>query len=493
MHNGRTTRRARGRSGWTLLECMLTVAIMATIFAASVPLLHTGRSMYDAAEPRILVSQEGRSALSMVTAAIRQARAVTAVSDDGTGRASIYFLSRDGQAMVLTRDAATGYLLFGPVGSTAVIARNCSVLAIRGYTAGGQLLSSPLTDPTGVGVVEIAVTVADAKGRILPMTLTTSAAVGRTAPRVIINEIMYDPPSAFGTWEKAQWVELYNASTVPVDITGWGLWTKGQTASADGLIPDVLYSTGSGVIPPGGYALVTSTPSDLYRELASNGDFESGTSGWQFDSVRWLRSSGGAYSGSWKIRIMGGGWTTLYQNFKIPTGAYNPRVVVRARMYQGAVATSRLTVRVTNRSTTVLIPIYDATFTSDWTTYEASAASIVNTDARLEIKAYAPSISDYMYVDAVAIVYSATPTHSTNCRHFWVSDDEIGWDIYKKQLFLGQGVGLSDAVVWDTSWGGDDDGTTVSRVSPWAPSTESSSWVPGPYGGTPAAPNGGGP
>jgi len=496
MQDGRTTRwaRAPGRPGWTLLECVLAVAIMAAIFAAAVPLLHAGRVTFDAAEPRVLVSQEARFALSMVSASLRQAWAVTAVSNDGAGNASVSFLSRDGQPTVLSRDAATKQLFFGPVGATAVIAKNCTGLSVRGYTAGGQLLSPLLADPTGAAAVEIAMTVADAKGRIPPTTLTTRAAVERTPRKVIINEIMYDPPGAFGSWERAQWVELYNASPAAVDVAGWGVWTKGQSVPVDGLIPDVLYSTGSGVIPPGGYALVTSWPSDLYREVLSNGDFEGGTGGWQFDTSRWMRSMGGAYSGNYKIHIWGGGWTTMYQDFKIPSDANNPCVLVRARMDQGSVPQSRLIIRITNRSSTVLLPIYDGLFTSGWTTYRATVpSSIINTDARLEIKVNASSSSDGMHVDAVGIVHSRLPTHSPDCLHLWVNDKEIGSDISKKQLFLGQGAALHDVAVWDPLWGGSHDGTTLSRVGPYAPSTEPSSWKPGPYGGTPAAPNGGGP
>jgi len=48
---------------------------------------------------------------------------------------------------------------------------------------------------------------------------------------------------------------------------------------------------------------------------------------------------------------------------------------------------------------------------------------------------------------------------------------------------------LRDAVVFDFTWGGNSDGSTLSRTNPWAPSTEQSSWQSGPYAGTPAMPN----
>lgn len=39
-------------------------------------------------------------------------------------------------------------------------------------------------------------------------------------PSVVINEIMYHPPKG---WETAQWVELHNYGTSPIDLTGWKL------------------------------------------------------------------------------------------------------------------------------------------------------------------------------------------------------------------------------------------------------------------------------
>lgn len=302
---------------------------------------------------------------------------------------------------------------------------------------------------------------------------------------------MYLAPAALGgSGKPAQWVELYNTSAAPVDMNNWNIWTKGQTI-ADTFQPDFIYSSGSTVIPPGGYALVTANQSKLYQEQLANGDFEdSDMNPWKFSMpTRWQRVAGGAYSGNYKTTLKGGDWLTMYQDFKIPSGSLNPRLFVRARMSVGSSAASRLVVQTTNRSTTVLVPVYDGALADSWVTYTADLSSIVNRDARLEIKTYAPTQADLMDVDGIGLCTTVVPSHTPGCLHLKTTDKDIGSDLAKRQVFLTQGNALRDVVAWETAWGGNADGTTLSRISPWAPSTEASSWKPGPYAGTPAAPN----
>jgi hypothetical protein len=113
----------------------------------------------------------------------------------------------------------------------------------------------------------------------------------------------------------------------------------------------------------------------------------------------------------------------------------------------------------------------------------------VNTDARLEIKVSSASTGDTIYVDAAALFSSRLPTHQLDCLHIWVNDNTVGSDLSLGQVFLAEGNALRDAVAFDFTWGGNGDGSTLSRTSPWAPSTEQSSWRSGPYAGTPATAN----
>ena len=69
----RKTAGPRGRCGWTLLECLLVVAIMAMVFAATVPLLHSETAALDSTRPMVAKAQEVRFALAHVASALRQA------------------------------------------------------------------------------------------------------------------------------------------------------------------------------------------------------------------------------------------------------------------------------------------------------------------------------------------------------------------------------------------------------------------------------------
>ena len=41
--------------------------------------------------------------------------------------------------------------------------------------------------------------------------------------QVVINEIMYNPPDVIGNDDFFEWIELYNNSTSPIDVSGWRL------------------------------------------------------------------------------------------------------------------------------------------------------------------------------------------------------------------------------------------------------------------------------
>jgi len=474
----------------TVLECLLALALLAIVLATAVAIAHSGSAVFDATQSRTALTEEVAASLAHVATALRQARAISAVRDDGAGTASLDFLASDGTRMTFGRDAASKQLFFGPVGATAVLGRNCTALALRGFTADGTAVALPAAEPTGVATIEMTVTVVDPRRAAASASLTARVSLQRTPPTVIINEIMYKPPSALGGKDKNQWVELYNASSQPVDVAGWRFWTIGQS-TPDVLQPDALYSTGSTVLAPGQYAIVTDTDSELYREVLSNGDFESSDlSAWRCDWPTWYWSYGNAYSGSYKVFTSGGPtMTTLYQDFKIPSDRQNPRLLVRARLRSGYAPSSRLIVRITNRGSVVYVPVYDGNLSSDWVTYAADLTSVVNKDARLEIKVCSSSFWDTIYVDAAAIYSSRLPTLPVDCLHLWVNDSSLGKNLEDKQVFLAQGNALRDVVVFDTTWGGNGDGSTLSRTNPWAPSTEATSWKPGPYAGTPAAAN----
>ncbi len=477
-------RRPCGRRGWTLLECLLVLAIMATVFAAVVPLLHSETMMLDTARPMILKAQEARYALARVSAALRQARAVMEVADGAGPNASMQFLAADGTLTVFQRDAASDEVRCGPVGSEAVLAKNCTGLAITCYAANAQALGpGSLAKTAGVSIT---MTVADAAGNSGPTTLTTLAALARTRPTVLINEIMYKPLASYGAKDKHQWVELHNPTPDAIDVRDWLLWTKGQN-DPDVIGPDAYHGTGATVIPAGGYAVITDKDTNLYNEVLKNGDFEKvGMADWNLVLGNWQRDFGNAFSGDYKILLQVLGWTYMWQDFKIPAGASDVRLTVRER-YNPAFGRPRVRIRITTRSGMPLLTVYDGNCHSNWTAHSADLTAFRGVEARLEIRGYrALAGKAWVRIDAATI--NSGPL-SRNCVRLRVDDNEIGKNIEDKQVFLGEANGLHDVVVFEKAWGGDDDGCSLSRTGPFDPATEEESWGPAADGGTPGEPN----
>jgi hypothetical protein len=164
-------------------------------------------------------------------------------------------------------------------------------------------------------------------------------------------------------------------------------------------------------------------------------------------------------------------------------------VVLRERISTGAADSSSLTVRVTDRHAIVYAVVYSGRFNTQWTTHTLDLTPWINRDARLEIIAAHAVSSARMEIDAVGVFGTPLPGQNFDALHLWVNDDTIGKDLSTGQLFISQGSKLQSAVVFTTAWGGNGDGSTLSRKSPWAPATEQSSWQSGPYGGTPGTPN----
>ena len=472
------------------MECLLVVAIMGLLAAFSAPMIRSGSAAYAGASPLMLRSQEAGMALSHVSTALRQAQAVTAASDNGAGVASLAFLGSDGTAMTLSRQAGSNNLQYGPSGATAVLSGDCTGLSIKCYTAGGTLIAMPVASPSGVGLVEIDLTVVDPEGRGSPVTYTTRAALRHAPAQVLVTEIMYDTPTSLGGSSTNQWVELFNGSSQPIDVNGWLIWTKNETVP-DTLQVDALYtSAGTTVIPAGGYAIVTDTDSNLFHECLTNGDFESSSlSYWNFSQNTYSRVTGDTVSGTYKLQVTGGTTTTMYENFQTPSGYFNPRLRLRAKLLTGNPATSTLKIQVTDRHNNVVSTLYSGPFSAAWTEYSYDLAPFATQSLRLFITLTSPSGSDRMNLDAITIYASRLPTLPYDCQHLWTNNNTIGSSLTTYQVFLSNGTSLRDVVVFQRAWGGNNDGSTLSRVTPWAPSTEAASWEPGPYGGTPAMPN----
>ena len=467
------------------MECLLVVAIMAIVFVATIPLLHTETAALDTARPMILKAQEARFVLAHVATALRQARAVTQVVGGEGPNASIQFVGGDGTLTTFGRDGTSGEVRYGPAGSEALLTKNCTGLAITCFSADEQVLPPVPMSLAKTAGVHVAITVVDPEGKQGPTTIQTLVALERTRPTVVINEIMYKPLGSYGTKDKHQWVELHNPTPDAIDVRDWLLWTKDQD-DPDVIGPDAYHGTGTTVIPAGGYAIITDTDSELDNEVLKKGDFES-DGDWKFPFGIWGRDFGDAASGNYKICLQSIGWTMMYQNFKIPADAEGDvHVTVRER-YNPAFARPYVRIRITTLGGVPLLTVYDGDCSANWTAHSADVTAFKGVDARIEISGYrAHSGKAWVRVDAATI--NSGPL-SRNCVRLLVNDNELGKNLEDKQVFLGEANSLRDVVVFEKAWGGDDDGCSLSRTSPFDPATEEESWVPAPDHGTPGEPN----
>ena len=483
-------RRGEARPGWTLLECLLAVAIMALVFAAAAPLLEKAGACYSEADPRLSIIHEGRIGLETFAREFRQGRSLTGPAWTGRTDSRTYFVSDANESVFygLVTTESPYVVKYGRPGLVRNLAFNCTSLWLDCYAADGTVLSLPGADPTAVRMVDAAITVADPTGRAEPVTFTTRARIRRDLPTVVINEIMYKPSADLGAKDKNQWVELYNPTAQAISVAGWQLWTKDQP-TPDVLVADPLYSTGSTVIPAGGYAVITDTDSELYREKLKNGDFEKGSmSDWSSTSF-WTAEAGDTVSGTYAAKYSGIGWNGMYQDFKIDSVATKARIRVWERANPDF-STPRVVIRVTNRFSTVYATLYDGPCNENWTAHAADLTAYINRDARLEIWGYRSSSGTaYVRVDAAIVQWTKHPNLSFDAQHLWVNSSVIGTNLEDKQVFLALGKVLREAAVFENSWGGDGDGSTLSRTGAWAPSTEAEAWKAGPYAGTPAAVN----
>lgn len=463
------------------------MAIMALVFAAAAPLLLKASECYSASDPRLGLVNEARTGLAAFTRDFREARSVVEVTQSDRADSQARFASDTGDTIFFgLATAESPYRIqYGRPGAVQNIAFNCQSLWVTCYGADGTVLPMPGSDRTAIRSVGATVTVYDPAGRANPMTFATRASIRRSLPSVSINEIMYKPPPELGAKDKNQWVELYNPTAKAIDVAGWRLWTKDQP-SPNTLVADPLYSTGSCVIPAGGYAVITDTDSELYKEKLNNGDFEKGTmSDWSSTNY-WTADAGSAVSGTYAARYFGTGWNCMYQDFKIDSAAAKARVRVWER---AAFGTPRVVIRVTNRGSTVWATLYDGPCQTAWTAHAADLTAYINRDARLEIWAYRGFGDANVYVDAAVVHWSKNPNLPLDALHLWVNSTVIGKNLEDAQVFLAQSGRLRDAVVFDKSWGGDGDGSTLSRRDAFAPSSEAATWQPSAYAGTPAAAN----
>ena len=156
------------RRGLSLLELMVTTAMMATLVGACMNLMRTSYTAWNRHEEDHAKRQVGLAVLKHITRQTRQMRSVLAISGPSDNSGSLTLLSTDGRVWVWDHDSSTNQVLYGENTATSVLATDVAELNFVGLKLDGSTATTEaglihaidcttkvnLTRPSGTQAVE---------------------------------------------------------------------------------------------------------------------------------------------------------------------------------------------------------------------------------------------------------------------------------------------------------------------------------------------------
>jgi type II secretory pathway pseudopilin PulG len=182
--------KTRPSTALTLLEMVIALAMMATVFAAILPLFRNIRISWDSKQAAAETLQNGRVLVDHLNRKLSKAVKITAVSDPSTNNGYIEFEDNDGNN--LKYDVANSYVRFGAVGDLSDLAGPISKLQFTCYDACD--LDTSITDVDSIRFVKAETTLTNPTATGQDKTLIASAYL-RTNGNV--QPITKEPPLEF--------------------------------------------------------------------------------------------------------------------------------------------------------------------------------------------------------------------------------------------------------------------------------------------------------
>lgn len=264
----------------------------------------------------------------------------------------------------------------------------------------------------------------------------------------------------------------------------------GHQGNADLLISHPQFGNGSLTIPVNGYAVVVAATTNVYTELITNGGFEaSNISAWiRNPTSSWSRTSGDAHGGTRKLESTVSGATSVYQQITVPSSGFNSCLFLFWEKTTAPVAQTQITATIRNTSDVILATGYSGQMNSSWTPHTMNITAFAGQTIRIYFATNKATSSGSLMLDDVSV---ATSYVNINAVRLGVPDDKIGNGIANTTdtVAIVSGGSTIDSVTFVNSWGGNGDGTSLSRIDPWGPSNQQSNWTSGPVNGTPGATN----
>ncbi len=135
------------RRGFTLLELMVTTAMLAVLTTATMVLVRTSYSAWNRHEEAQSTRQSGIAVLRHIVRHVRQAGSVVAISTAADNSGTLSILTPTGQTLVWDHDAGTKRVLFGSTTASQVLATGVEELNFVGFRTDGT------TSTTDVGLI----------------------------------------------------------------------------------------------------------------------------------------------------------------------------------------------------------------------------------------------------------------------------------------------------------------------------------------------------
>lgn len=470
----------KSKRAFTLVELILTVSMVAVIGTATIGIVRSSHEDWQLTSSRSAVLQDGRAAVVRMIRELRQTKGIRSVSAPGDDAGSITFESIDGQENEFRLNTETDEIEFGLVGSLSGLIGAVSRLVFTCYDADLNLLA----DPVSVGnirLIRIEGNFADENEEAVSFTLSDQVFLPTDSqPKVVINEMMYTSP---GNLERRyEWVELYNGSDTAVDITGWTIWTSSEQ-HADALTAYLLSCIDSAIIAADGYAIITVEDTDIYNELIDNGRFETGNlNDWEMQGA-WSKTKWNAQEGNWKLERSEMGVGKLWQEVQVPTDLRSC-LFIFWEMTTASQENTNITVEVRGDNDDVLMQGFSGQMSSDWTCHLIDLAALAGGEVTIHFEVNKTVSGGVILLDTISVASSLVDASAVRLSS---GDNNIGDGLgnNNETITVTNGTSIIDTVVYNNSWGGDGDGTSLARIDQNGDSNSSGNWESGPVDGTP--------
>lgn len=188
----RVKKAERFGDGWTLVEMILALTLVSTVFLVILPQFRLLQAGWDSKESASEIQQNARVLQEHLNRHLSAARLISAVSDTAQTLGFVEFQDATGQTFRY-EVGPDGYVYFGPTGDLSLLAGPVSRFQIIGFSPAD--LVNPATDTSNIRLLRISSTVAGTGGRSEPFDFSVFLRTERTAAALRVLLVVGNPAS----------------------------------------------------------------------------------------------------------------------------------------------------------------------------------------------------------------------------------------------------------------------------------------------------------